>query len=54
MLLRAVEIYEIHRLDFADAYLVAVGERTGVGLVASFDKAIRRVDTIQRLVPPER
>jgi predicted nucleic acid-binding protein len=53
MLLRTIEVYETDRLDFADAYLVAAAERAGVGVVASFDKAIDRVDTIQRLVPPE-
>jgi predicted nucleic acid-binding protein len=53
MLLRTIEIYEKDRLDFADAYLVAAAERTGVGVVASFDKAIDRVDTVQRLTPPE-
>jgi predicted nucleic acid-binding protein len=53
MLLRAIEIYEKDRLDFADAYLVAAAERSGIGVVASFDKAIDRVDTVQRLIPPE-
>ena len=51
MLLRAIEVYETDRLDFADAYLVAAAER-GVGIVASFDKAIDRVGTVRRLVPP--
>jgi predicted nucleic acid-binding protein len=53
MLLRTIEIYETHRLDFADAYLIAAAERSGVGVVASFDKGIDRVGTIQRLVPPD-
>lgn len=52
MLMRAIQVYEKDRLDFADAYLVAMAERSGVGVVASFDKAIDRVDTVQRLVPP--
>ncbi len=30
LLLRAIEVYEIDRLDFADAYLVACAESTGV------------------------
>lgn len=51
LLLRAVEIYEIHRLDFADAYLVASAESTGVGIVASFDRLIDRVGTVQRDEP---
>ncbi|MDE2991081.1 MAG: type II toxin-antitoxin system VapC family toxin [Chloroflexota bacterium] len=51
LLLRAVEVYEVHGLDFADAYLVASAERTGVGVVASFDRAIDRVDTVRREEP---
>lgn len=34
MLLRTIEVYESNRLDFADAYLVAATERSGVGTVA--------------------
>lgn len=37
LLQRAVEVYEVHQLDFADAYLVASAERTGIGVIASFD-----------------
>ena len=48
---RAVEVYEVHRLDFADAYLVASAERTGVGVIASFDRAIDRVTTVRREEP---
>jgi len=51
LLQRAVEVYEVHRLDFADAYLVASAERTGVGVVASFDRSIDRVTTIRREEP---
>lgn len=51
MLLRALEVYETGRLDFAEAYLVAQAERSGVGVVASFDKAIDRVATVRRLEP---
>lgn len=51
LLQRAVEVYEVHRLDFADAYLVASAERTGVGLIASFDRSIDRVGTIRRDEP---
>lgn len=51
LLLRAVEVYETHRLDFAEAYLVACAESTGVGRVASFDRAIDRVDTVERIEP---
>ena len=51
MLLRALEVYETARLDFAEAYLVAQAERSGVGAVASFDKAIDRVTTVRRIEP---
>lgn len=51
LLLRAIEVYEFDRLDFAEAYLVACAETTGVGRVASFDRAIDRVTTVQRLEP---
>ncbi len=50
-LLRALEIYEADRLDFPEAYLVAQAERSGVGVVASFDRAIDRVTTVRRLEP---
>src|SRR5258708_38207597 len=52
LLLRAVEVYETDRVDFAEAYLVACAESTGVGKVASFDRSIDRVDTIERIEPP--
>lgn len=51
LLLRAVEVYETDRVDFAEAYLVACAESTGVGLVASFDRSLDRVTTIERLEP---
>jgi len=51
LLQRSVEVYEVHRLDFADAYLVASAERSGVGVVASFDRAIDRVGTVHREEP---
>lgn len=47
VLLRAVEVYEVDRLDFAEAYLVACAENTGLGRVASFDRSIDRVPTIE-------
>ncbi|CAN5142984.1 hypothetical protein BH18ACT4_BH18ACT4_05400 [soil metagenome] len=52
LLLRAIEVYETDRIDFAEAYLVACAESTGVGRVASFDRSIDRVDTIERIEPP--
>jgi predicted nucleic-acid-binding protein len=51
VLLRAVEIYEVVRLDFAEAYLVALAELSGVSRVASFDRDIDRVRGIQRIEP---
>jgi predicted nucleic acid-binding protein len=51
LLRRAIEVYEVHRIDFADAYLVASAERTGVGVVASFDRAIDRVGTVRHDEP---
>ena len=51
LLQRAVEVYEVHRLDFADAYLVASAERTGLGVIASFDHSIDRVGTVRREEP---
>lgn len=52
LLLRAIEVYEVDRLDFADAYLVACAESTGVGALASLDQSIDRVTTVQRVEPP--
>lgn len=51
LLHRTVELYEFERLDFAEAYLVASAERSGVGVVASFDRSIDRVGTVQRIEP---
>jgi predicted nucleic-acid-binding protein len=51
LLLRALELYERERLDFAEAYLVANAEATGVRRVMSFDRAIDRVETVVRVEP---
>lgn len=51
LLLRAVEVYETDRVDFAEAYLVACAESTGVQRVASFDRSLDRVETIERIEP---
>lgn len=48
-LLRAIELFERDRLDFADAYLVACAERAPHRTVVSFDRRIGRVDTIERV-----
>jgi len=51
LLLRALEIYEQHRIHFAESYLAACAEVSGVGVVASFDRDIDRVPTVRRLEP---
>lgn len=35
LLLRAIELYEAERVDFADAYLCAAAETWGIGMVAT-------------------
>lgn len=51
LLLRALAVYEVDRLDFAEAYLVALAEASGVGQIVSFDRSIDRVETITRHEP---
>jgi predicted nucleic-acid-binding protein len=51
LLLRALEVYETDRLDFAEAYLVASAEASGVATLASFDRSIDRVGTVRRIEP---
>lgn len=51
VLLRALAIYEHQRLGFADAYLAAQAEATGVREVLSFDRALDRVTAITRREP---
>lgn len=51
LLLRALEIYETDRVDFAEAYLVASAEASGVASIASFDRAIDRMTTVTRIEP---
>jgi predicted nucleic acid-binding protein len=51
LLLRALEVYERNRLQFADAYLVAAAELSGVGAIASFDAALDRVSSVERVTP---
>ncbi|MGI8574623.1 MAG: PIN domain-containing protein [Egibacteraceae bacterium] len=54
LLVRAVEVYETHRVDFAEAYLVACAESTGVNAIVSFDRSLDRVATIARIEPSSR
>ena len=51
LLLRAIEVYEVDQLDFAEAYLVGCAESTGIGRVVSFDRSIDRVTTVERIEP---
>jgi len=53
LLLRAIEVYETEGIDFAEAYLVACAETTGVGKIASFDRSVDRVLTVERIEPPD-
>jgi predicted nucleic acid-binding protein len=50
-LLRALEVYEVDRLDFAEAYLVAQAESTDVGAILSFDRSVDRVSSVRRQEP---
>lgn len=54
LLLRTLEVYEVERLDFAEAYLVASAEVSGVAAIASFDRDIDRLTTVRRLEPTRR
>lgn len=51
LLARALEVYEKQRLDFAEAYLVAAAEVSGIGNIASFDEAIDGVPSVTRVTP---
>jgi predicted nucleic-acid-binding protein len=50
-LMRAIEVYELDRIDFAEAYLVAQAEASGVNEILSFDRSIDRVAGITRREP---
>ena len=51
LLLRSLEVYETHRIDFVEAYLVASAEFAGVRDIISFDRSIDRVSTVNRIEP---
>ena len=51
LLRRALELYELDRLDFAEAHLVAQAEATGVAEIVPFDGSIDRVDSVHRREP---
>lgn len=50
-LVRALELYELSRLDFAEAYVAASAELSGVRRVASFDRQIDRLPSVIRVEP---
>jgi predicted nucleic acid-binding protein len=51
LLLRAVELYEVESIDFADAYLVACAESAGVADIVSFDRDFDRLQSVNRIEP---
>lgn len=51
LLLRSLEVYEVNRLDFAEAHLIASAEATGVAAVLSSDRTIDRIKTVKRIEP---
>ena len=51
LLLRSLEVYETHRIDFAEAYLVASAEASGIPDIISFDRSIDRGTTACRIEP---
>lgn len=51
VLLRSLDLYELKKLDYAEAYLVALAETSGVEKIASFDRRLDRVETIERIQP---
>jgi predicted nucleic-acid-binding protein len=51
VLLRAVDLFELDNMDFADAYLVAWAEAHGIKQIASFDKGLGKAKTIRRVDP---
>ncbi len=51
LLLRALEVYEVDRLDFAEAYLVACAESSQIRTIASFDRSVDRIASIELFEP---
>jgi predicted nucleic acid-binding protein len=51
LLLRSLEVYETHRIDFAEAYLVASAEAAGIHDIVSFDRSIDRATIANRIEP---
>src|SRR5258708_6054492 len=51
LLVPALEVYEVDRIDFAEAYLLANAEASGVETIASFDRSIDRGATVRPVEP---
>jgi predicted nucleic acid-binding protein len=51
LLLRALELYERQGVGFADAYLIASAELSGVGSIVSFDKELARHSPVSVVSP---
>lgn len=51
VLLRSLDLYELQKLDYGEAYLVALAETSGIEKIASFDRQLDRVKTIERVQP---
>lgn len=51
VLLRAADVYEHTKIHFSEAYLVAAAELTGARRIASFDRDLDRVTTVERIEP---
>jgi hypothetical protein len=51
LLLRAIEVYETDRIDFAEEYLSHAPRAPG-SAGSSFDRSIDRISTIDRIEPP--
>lgn len=54
IILRTLDLYELDRMDFADAYLVAFAETNHVPQIVSFDKGIGKASTVTRIDPGTR
>jgi len=50
-LLSALQLYEIRRIDFIDAWLAAKMQQQGIQQIYSFDEHFDRIAGIQRLEP---
>lgn len=49
--IRALEIYTNEKIDFNDAILVALAERTGIKEINSYDKGFDKIKRVKRMEP---